>query len=190
MYLLYYLSRDVDTQEQLRAEVSKAVPSTEPLQWSRIAALPLLDAICNETMRLHPSVLTALPRDSPAEGITIDGVYIPPDTQHVIPTYTLQRDERYWTRPNEWIPARWLDEPELVKDKRAFFPFSIGPFNCAGKYLSYMEQKILLTKLVMAFDIGFASGEDGTQIHTQQKDYLVVALPDVRMCLVPRNEKK
>jgi tryprostatin B 6-hydroxylase len=29
-------------------------------------------------------------------------------------------------RPHEFIPERWTTRPELVLDKRAFFPFHMG----------------------------------------------------------------
>jgi hypothetical protein len=29
-------------------------------------------------------------------------------------------------RPNEFIAERWLNRPDLILDKRAFHPFSLG----------------------------------------------------------------
>ena len=45
----------------------------------------------------------------------------------VVP-HAMHLDERYFERPTEFIPERWLADgrPELVKDKRAFAPFTIG----------------------------------------------------------------
>lgn len=34
--------------------------------------------------------------------------------------------EECWVRPNEFIPERWYSRPELIKNKNAFVPFSIG----------------------------------------------------------------
>ncbi len=34
--------------------------------------------------------------------------------------------EDHWVRPNEFIPERWYSRPELIKNKNAFVPFSIG----------------------------------------------------------------
>jgi hypothetical protein len=33
-------------------------------------------------------------------------------------------DERYFPRGREFIPERWTEKPELIKDRRAFIPFS------------------------------------------------------------------
>ena len=34
--------------------------------------------------------------------------------------------ESCFERANEFIPERWTDRPEMVKDKRAFNPFNLG----------------------------------------------------------------
>jgi len=160
--------------------------ANEQIQWKHIATLPLLDAIIQETLRMHPPVPSGLPRDTPREGMYIDGVFIPPDTHVSCPTWTIQRDERYFTRGHQWIPDRWFGKSGLIKDKKAFFPFSVGPRNCAGKYFTLMEQKILLAKVVMAFEINFAPGEDGMEMMTNMKDHITMDIPDLRLCLMPR----
>ena len=33
-----------------------------------------------------------------------------------------------YERPNDFIPERWYSQPELIKDKRTFSPFSTGTF--------------------------------------------------------------
>ena len=185
MYIMYYLARDPALQQTLREELAKAVPAKEQLQWKSIATLPLLDAIIQETLRMHPPVPSGLTRETPPEGMYISNVFIPPDTHVSCPTWTLQRDERYFTQGHDWIPERWFSRPELIKDKGAFFPFSVGPYNCAGKYFALMEQKIFIATVVMAFEITFAPGEDGTEMITGPKDYFTTFLPDLSLCLKP-----
>jgi cytochrome P450 len=34
--------------------------------------------------------------------------------------------EECFARPNEFIPERWIERTELVKEKDAFAPFSLG----------------------------------------------------------------
>ena len=78
-------------------------------------------------LRLKPAVPSGQARVSPPEGLVIDDVWIPGDTNIIVPQHVLQRDERYFPRPLEFIPERWLDEgKDLMVDDRAFFPFSIG----------------------------------------------------------------
>ena len=59
-----------------------------------LAALPHLNAVINEAMRLHPAALTGGVRKTPDnEGVNIAGVYIPPETTIVAPRYTISRRE-------------------------------------------------------------------------------------------------
>lgn len=80
-----------------------------------------------ETLRLKPSVPSGNARVTPPEGLVIDEVRIPGDTIVIVPQYVVQRDERNYVRPLEFLPERWLEEgKDLVLNGRAFFPFTIG----------------------------------------------------------------
>ena len=82
-----------------------------------------MDNIINETLRLKPPVPGGLPRVTPPQGLQIDEVYIPGDTVVGVPTYTLQRDPRYFEQPLEFIPERWEG---VNVEKSPFLPFSKG----------------------------------------------------------------
>lgn len=89
--------------------------------------LPYLEAIMTETLRLKPSVPSGNPRVTPPEGLVIDEVRIPGNTIVIIPQYVVQRDERNYVRPLEFLPERWMEEgKDLTLDGKAFFPFTIG----------------------------------------------------------------
>lgn len=101
-------------------------PPDVKYEYSKAHVLPYLTAIINETLRLQPPVTAGMPRETPPQGITIGGVYFPGKLVIKVPTFSIQRDERYWESPLDFIPDRWTDMPELIKDKRAFNPFSAG----------------------------------------------------------------
>jgi tryprostatin B 6-hydroxylase len=124
--------------------VDKEQPDGEFLH-SKIAHLEHLNGVINEALRLYPAVPSALGRLTPPEGIIIDGVHIPGGTHILCPMYALARcmysagfhsrielekciAELAYERPHDFIPERWYKSPELVKDKTAFAPFSLGMF--------------------------------------------------------------
>lgn len=39
-------------------------------------------------------------------------------------------DERYFEKPDEFVPERWTTHPEMVKDASVYTPFSIGELFC------------------------------------------------------------
>jgi cytochrome P450 family 628 len=93
VHLMYHLANGQKIQQELRDEIetAKAGHEASSLNWSHIAKLPLLEAIKNEALRLHPPAPSGLPREVPNSGIHIDEIYIPGDTVVSVPTWTIQR---------------------------------------------------------------------------------------------------
>ena len=188
VYAFYYLAKNPSMQQRLREEVQEAFISESTPDWTKLSTLPLLDGIINETLRLHPPVPSGMPRQTPKSGVQIGPYWVPGETIVAVPTYSIQRDERYFAQPNDWIPERWFSQSELIIDRHAWIPFSVGPFNCVGKYFALMEIKVLIAKAVTAFDIEMAPGEDGKNLVEGCKDYLTLWLPTLKLCLKPREK--
>ncbi|KAJ5159798.1 uncharacterized protein N7482_006802 [Penicillium canariense] len=155
--VLYYLAIHPEVHQRLQREVDGAQGVHD-----YNTPLPYLEGVINETLRLKPVVPSGQPRVTPPEGLAIDETWIPGNTIMVVPQYLLQRDERNFARPLEFLPERWLEEGKgLVLDDRAFFPFSIGPYACAGKQLAYLQIRMAIWQIAREFDISLAPQEDG-----------------------------
>ncbi|KAJ5663234.1 hypothetical protein N7507_003965 [Penicillium longicatenatum] len=120
--VFFELARDPKLQKSLQSELD-ALPD---LSTDRLTGLKYLDAIINETLRLHPVIPSGLQRLTPPEGLQIGETYIPGDVMVAVPMHALFRDERVFGFPDEFRPERWTSEPELVKDASAFIPFGAG----------------------------------------------------------------
>ncbi|KAH7414182.1 cytochrome P450 [Phaeosphaeria sp. MPI-PUGE-AT-0046c] len=120
--------------------------------------LPLLDAIINESMRRSPSALLNSPRETPPEGIEINGHYVPGGTIVQMPPFVLNHDPRHFVNPDDFIPERWLDRADLVLRKDAFIPFLTGPYSCAGKNLAMMEMRSVIGRVINEFDVIMPKG--------------------------------
>lgn len=140
--LFFHIAREPRLQKELQAELD-ALPD---LSQEKLVGLKLLEALVNETLRLHPPVPSGTQRMTPPEGIFIEDQYIPGDVMVCIPTHTMFRgktspfyaelrvlsflltllDDRVFERPQEFLPERWTTQPELVKDPSAFIPFNGG----------------------------------------------------------------
>lgn len=139
-YLIYYLIRCPEHLTLIRQEFS----SIDVRDYKSLQYLEHLNACIYETLRLFPAVPSGGPRLPPNEGITVNGHFIPKGTTLVTPQYSPHRgqsstrnkviaqvinmdvDERYFVKPEEWIPERFTTKPELVLDKSAFAPWAIG----------------------------------------------------------------
>lgn len=94
---------------------------------NKIDNIPYLTCVIKETLRLKPSVLTALPRVTPPNGISVDEIDIPGGIIVSVPVQLIQRDPRYYKFPNELIPERWAEETkELSNGRVPFMAFGRG----------------------------------------------------------------
>lgn len=80
-YLFWELARNEGWQSRLRDELNERLASEIhdlPVpKYSDVVNLPILNAITDETLRLHPSAPASLPRSVPSDGRVIDGQFMP-----------------------------------------------------------------------------------------------------------------
>lgn len=77
-----------------------------------------------------------------------------------MPQCLLHRDARNVAFPEHFIPERWTTNPEMVINKSAFMPFSMGMTNCPGKPLAMMELRSVVARTFCEFDVYFEDGVD------------------------------
>ncbi|KAN0004706.1 hypothetical protein ACTFIU_001944 [Dictyostelium citrinum] len=135
------------------ASVLKQLPSENKLiNLSHRPLTPLFNATLKEVLRLYPPVPFGVSRLA-IEEFTIDnGKYtIPKGAQIIQSLYSIFRDEKHWSSPNEFKPERFLNDNESQSNN--WFPYSIGVRNCVGMGFSQDELYLLLTNLVYNFQI-------------------------------------
>lgn len=93
-HAFFHLAQDLVLARRLQSEFD-ALPS---LEHDHLSTVPLLDAVLNETMRLHPAVPSGTQRVTPAEGLQIGKHHVPGDVIVQVPSHTLFRGE-WATRP-------------------------------------------------------------------------------------------
>lgn len=85
--------------------------------------------------------------------------------------HCIQRDPRYFQKPLTFMPERWTNEqPGAIIDKRAYMPFSFGPYSCVGQKLAIIELRSVTANLIRMFDVSFADGEDGSTMDNKSRD--------------------
>lgn len=76
-YLFWELARHSSWQTRLRDELAQNKGSDEVLPFQHVDELPLLSAVINESLRLHPAAPASLPRETPEGGRILNGIFIP-----------------------------------------------------------------------------------------------------------------
>ncbi|TGO57308.1 hypothetical protein BCON_0067g00290 [Botryotinia convoluta] len=182
-YIFYHLCLDPDQIVKLRLELDVLESICD---MAALRNLPHLNAIINETLRLHPALPTGGLRDTPSEGVTIADTYVPGNVTVCVPRYVLGRLEDSYEKPLDFIPERWYSRPEMVKDKSGFSPFSMGRHSCIGKNLSLMQLRSVIATLVTRYDISFGPNEDGLAVCRDMKDQFNQHPGKLDICFIPR----
>ncbi|PSR83512.1 cytochrome P450 [Coniella lustricola] len=184
----YFLAKHPQIYHKLQQALDIAVPDGEAgWSYAKIKDIPLLDHIILETLRLRPAVLDGLPRVTPPEGIQIDEVFIPGDVNVSVPTWRVQRDTRYWgDDATAFRPERW--EAISSQDSVPFLPFTRGRYTCAGKALSMMEMRMVISKLAMRYNVAFAKGDKETAEKWEAKavDSFIMTVPPLPLVFTRR----
>lgn len=114
-------------------------------------ALPRLDAVLDEAMRLHPPA-PAFARE-PTEPIELGGHTIPAGTTLMLAPFILHRSARYFDDPLTWNPRRWTPEMRAALPKFAFYPFGGGPRVCIGAAMARVEARLALVSILRRFRV-------------------------------------
>ncbi|EXJ68150.1 uncharacterized protein A1O5_08765 [Cladophialophora psammophila CBS 110553] len=158
-YLFWLLAKHPEWQSRLRAELMTVPSCTDGVfTYKEVIALPVLDAIINEALRLYPAAPASLPRETPSGGRNLNGIFIPEKTVVSMQCYTTHRHPDVFPDPEEFLPERWLDEKAVTPEMRTMFmPFSAGSRACLGINLAWMELKVITATLLKAYKVQLAS---------------------------------
>ncbi|EAU85431.2 high nitrogen upregulated cytochrome P450 monooxygenase 2 [Coprinopsis cinerea okayama7 len=203
--LFYYLLRHPVAFRRLQSEIDFL--GDDILDFTKQSHLPYLNSALNECLRLLPPVLSGSQRapERGTGGASIGPYFIPEGTNVFIPTYSVQRDPRFfYPLPESFIPERWLPpeqrealEPSIFNSRTpfilntaAFTPFSIGTAGCAGKSLAWMEMRMLVCLIMQRYNMHLADFYDPEQYLSEMKDYFIMIKGELPIVLTPRIQQR
>lgn len=136
MATLFELLAHPEELQKVKNELATALPNKNKIpSFSDVNNLPYFNAVMQETLRLHPGVISRMVRISPEIPIVYQdkqrgSIYtVPPGMWTSMSTYITHTNEEVFEDPLEFRPQRWIDNPKL---SRAFVAFSRGTRNCVG----------------------------------------------------------
>jgi cytochrome P450 len=136
-----------------------------------VRALPLIEAIVLEALRLKPAVPLGI--FAACHDTDLGPVRLPQNTLVCVLTRPAATDPAHFALPNEFLPQRWLAGESAASGAgsvptetghRALLPFGGGPRACPGRYLALLECKMVLAMALAAFEfesLGAAVDEAG-----------------------------
>ncbi|XP_014261140.1 probable cytochrome P450 6a18 [Cimex lectularius] len=145
---LFELSRNPEIQKKLRSEIKNAVEERKDgLSYETINSIPYLSNVIQETTRMYP-VLGVIKRVC-TKPYNIGDFSVPVGMEIVFPVRSLHYDPRYFEDPHSFKPERFA----AGKTPEVFMPFGKGPRTCIGMRFAESELKLLISRLVLGYDI-------------------------------------
>lgn len=158
--MTYYLCKNPNVKARVIAELEAIFlddsSGANPLPFTKVRQVRLLDHVETECLRLHPPIGYATPRDTPSEGATICGVYIPGGVAVGVPAATIGRNPSVYPQPDTWDPDRWsgnANTTDLVLMKTCYLGFGHGSRQCIGRNVADQFVQKLMAQLLLRYDI-------------------------------------
>ncbi|KIY62984.1 cytochrome P450, partial [Cylindrobasidium torrendii FP15055 ss-10] len=202
-WMLFALTRAPHVQQKLRNELL-SVPTSTP-SFDELNALPYLDAVVRETLRLHSPVTTTsristqddiLPLSKPItdrKGNVHDSIAVGKGTQISIPILAMNVDPEIWGEDaDEFKPERWENLPTAVSSLPGVWgnmmSFLGGARACIGYRFSLAETKAIVFTLVRAFEFELAVRHEDiiSRSYVVQRPYLASDLDTAQLPVIIR----
>ncbi|NER79142.1 MAG: cytochrome P450 [Leptolyngbya sp. SIO1D8] len=161
-WALLYMIAYPDIQAQVQEELDEVVGKEQEISFRERSRLPFTEACINEIFR-HSSSTTFPPINyATTTDTTLEGYFIPKNTPLIVNYYGLTRDQRYWKKPEQFNPYRFLDgNGKLRKDLLdKFYPFGVGSRRCIGEYLGRLQIFLLFANLLLRCKFEKEAGEE------------------------------
>jgi cytochrome P450 len=126
----------------IQKRLEEEVASLDEVTDANCEKLPFLNAVIQETLRLHGAAPTALRRVVPKGGAILADRYIPAGKMVATQAWSIHRDESLWSEPLSFYPERWLADVVPGRTTDTFMPWGGGSRICAGVHLARMEIRL------------------------------------------------
>ncbi len=146
-FTLHLLGNHPEVQQKVFDEL-KEIESQDVV--TQLQNIPYTTAVLNESMRLYPPAWIT-DRENIADD-TLLGFDIKAKTLIGVSFYELHRNPKYWERPEDFDPERFLGE-QKKQSFQYFYPFGAGPRMCIGLGFAMYEMSLALTYMVKKYMI-------------------------------------
>ncbi|XP_055834323.1 flavonoid 3'-monooxygenase-like isoform X2 [Solanum dulcamara] len=138
--------------DKVHQELDRAIGKERWVEEEDFSQLPYIEAIIKETFRLHP-LCALLPPHYSMEDCNVAGYDIPKGTSVYVNAWSLGRNSKYWDRPEEFIPERFIENNIDIKGQNfTLLPFGSGRRRCPGYKLGMKITQIIMANLLHGFN--------------------------------------
>ncbi|KAK8010137.1 cytochrome P450 [Apiospora arundinis] len=170
-FVLLELCARQDWQTTLRQELQQ----NQPLDYKVLEGLPLLDAFIKETVRLNPLDTLAIRRKAlEPYDFSDHSLSVPAGATVCVSAYDLMHDSRTYAEPDAFDPTRFLprkdssttqQQRKFVEVSESFPVWGYGSLACPGRFHASLAMKMVLSGILLAFDIRLEDPKARTKWH-------------------------
>lgn len=146
--------------EKVQEEIDIKVGKNRWVEDSDIKNLTYFQATIKEVLRLYPPS-PMLVHEASAD-CQVLGYHIPKGTRLFVNVWKLQKDPKFWPKPEKFLPERFLTTKANVdvygKDLE-FIPFGSGRRSCPGITMAMQVTYLSIARLLQAFDFETPNNE-------------------------------
>lgn len=148
-FTLYLLGSNPGIQKRVFDEIIEIESQTENII-EQLQRMSYTNAVLNEAMRLYPPAWITDRQN--VEDDTIGSFNLKKGTLIGVSFYELHRNPKYWDKPNEFDPDRFLGE-QKKHSMQYFYPFGAGPRMCIGAGFAIYEMCLTISHIVKKYSV-------------------------------------
>jgi cytochrome P450 family 110 len=139
---IYWLQHSPNVLTALLEELDSA----HSLDVETLTKLPYLDAVCKETLRLHPVVPEVIRKSK--RPLTLRHTVLPAETPVAACIVATHHRADLYVEPHRFNPQRFIDRRYASHE---YLPFGGGAHRCPGEAFALLEMKVILANLVTRY---------------------------------------
>ncbi|KAF8204330.1 cytochrome P450 [Mycena galopus ATCC 62051] len=178
----------------IRQEIIEAVESEGGYNKASLAKMRKLDSTLREAGRFYSISPIGLGRLTIKPAVMVDGTVVPSGYNIAVPLKPIHFDENVYPEPYKFDCFRFSKLREskgsdikyrFTNIEKDFMLFGLGRHACPGRFFASMELKIMLSHLLLNYDVRLA---DGAKEAPKSITFAHNVMPDMKACvtLTPR----
>jgi cytochrome P450 len=139
---LYFLARNPDWQDRVRAELLSKIPDAAEIELGELQSCQESEWAVKEALRLNAAAPVLWRRA--LRDVEFNGYHLPAGTVTGVNPMLTHLLPSVWERPYEYDPSRFSPEQSKTRHRFAFVPFGAGAHGCLGANFASLQARSLL----------------------------------------------
>ncbi|MER3435548.1 MAG: cytochrome P450 [Leptolyngbya sp. ERB_1_1] len=172
----------IHQQQNVHQKLLQELDSFEGSSPMKLAQLPYLSVVCQETLRMYPVLPVIFPRITKSP-MKIAGYWFDTETVLLLSNYLVHYREDLYPNARQFNPERFLERQYSASE---YFPFGGGSRRCLGYALAQLEMKLVLATILSKYQLALAEDKP---VRLQRRGFTLAPAGGVRMVMTGKRNK-